>query len=94
MKKNSKFQLIDGIFTANDAKKILNSMISNKIKYHDLEGFSNNIRFNLDSSHSKKRIEELHSLQSNINQILQNAELDGHAIELKCQFEIKITQNV
>lgn len=90
MKTTSKFQLIDGVFTPDDAKNILNSMISNKIQHHDLEGFSNVIRFNLNPAHSKKRIEELNEIKSTINRLLNEIESNEQVVELKCEFEIKV----
>ncbi len=90
MKKNSKFQLINGVFTPDDAKNLLNSMIISKIQYHDLEGFSNSIRFNLNPSHSKNRIEELNNMKSTINQLLNKIQSNEQVVELKCEFEIKI----
>ncbi len=90
MNNQSKFQLIDGTFTSDDAKKILNSMILNKIQYHELEGFSNTIRFNLNPSHSKKRIQELNDMKSTLNLLLNEIESNEQVVELKCEFEIKI----
>ncbi len=90
MNNQSKFQLIDGTFTSDDAKKILNSMILNKIQYLELEGFSNTIRFNLNPSHSKKRIQELNDMKSTLNLLLNEIESNEQVVELKCEFEIKI----
>jgi hypothetical protein len=66
MEKDFQFQLIDGEFTPAGATKVLFPLINDKIKYHTLENFSNEIRFEKDSSNSKKRIIELGQVQEEI----------------------------
>lgn len=90
MIENPEFNLIKGTFSPEQAKNILNSLINSKINFHNLEDFSNSIRFSLDDSYSKKRIEELNEMKIIINQLMSNADLKGHKVEMKCQFEIKL----
>ena len=56
MENDFQFQLIDGEFTPAGAAKVLFPLINNKINYHSLESFSNEIRFEKDATNSKKRI--------------------------------------
>ena len=55
MTENPEFKLIKGTFSPEQAKIILNSLINSKINFHNLEDFSNSIRFNSDDSYSKKK---------------------------------------
>jgi hypothetical protein len=84
------FKLVDGSFTPEEAKTVINSLIDSKIKFHNLEDFSNNIRFNSDSSHSKKRVEQLNEIKKEINLLMTEANSNGQLVELKCHFEISI----
>lgn len=52
-------KLIDGVFTPNEAKSLLVTMIDNKINYHKLDDFSFHIRTDRHPHHSKQRVEEL-----------------------------------
>jgi hypothetical protein len=47
MQNKSEHKLIDGIFEPDEAKNMLNSLINNKINFHNLEDFSNSIRFDI-----------------------------------------------
>jgi len=88
MEKDFKFQLIDGEFTPAGAAKVLFPLINNKINYHSLESFSNEIRFDKDVTNSKKRIAELQEVQLQIQELLEKAEDIG--LKLKISSQIKI----
>ena len=59
MKNNQEIKLIDGIFSVEDADKVITKLINYKIDYHIREDFSNHIRFNNNIEHSNIRVEEL-----------------------------------
>jgi hypothetical protein len=90
MNKNLDFKLVNGTFNADDAKTVVNSLIESKINHHNLEDFSNSIRFNSDSSHSKKRIIELNEINTKLNEIIAEAGKNDKIVELNCHFEINI----
>lgn len=60
MNNNQQIKLIDGIFSVEDADKIITKLINYKIDYHIREDFSNHIRFNNNIEHSNIRVEELY----------------------------------
>lgn len=53
------FQLVEGEYAPIEAQKILLGLINSKINFHQLEHFSNEIRFNDKTSHSKQRVKSL-----------------------------------
>jgi hypothetical protein len=59
MNNNQQIKLIDGIFSVEDADKVITKLINYKIDYHIREDFSNHIRFNNNIEHSNIRVEEL-----------------------------------
>lgn len=91
MKNESQHKLIEGGFEPNEARTLLNSLINNKISFHSLEDFSSQIRFNKDTEHSKKRIEELIKMKSLINTVINQAEIEKYTLNIKCM--VKITLN-
>lgn len=65
-------QLIDGDFTAHNAKDLLLELLSQKINYHKIRKFNNEVRFGNDKEHSKKRIEALIEEKENLIEWLQS----------------------
>ena len=59
MKKNQEIKLIDGLFSVEDADKVITKLINYKIDYHIREDFSNHIRFNNNIEQSNNRVQEL-----------------------------------
>lgn len=90
MKETSTYKLIKGVFTPQDAAHILLEMINNKINYHNLRVFSMKERFNEDSSHSDKRIEELKLLAKQLRKTLESVEQDNQLVEIDCTINLII----
>jgi|688.fasta_scaffold750258_2 hypothetical protein len=93
MDTKSNFKLIDGEFSADEAKTILMSLINNKIDFHNLFTFSNHIRFNKDPEASKKRIEELMKSREDIIELTKVAQLEGYSFQMKSTVEIELVKN-
>lgn len=89
MENEFEFELVNGNFNPEEAKTVINSLINSKINFHNLEDFSNSIRFNSDSSNSKIRIEQLNEIKTKINQLLTEANSKNLSVELNCHFEVK-----
>lgn len=77
MKNEQGFKLIDGVFTPEEVGKVITALIDSKINYHNLEDFSNHIRFNNDLSYSKIRVGELIEAKVNITNLLEVAKAKG-----------------
>lgn len=73
MENNNEYKLIDGVFSAEDADRIITALINYKIDYHNREDFSNHIRFNKNIEHSKKRIQELTETSKQIKSIIKSS---------------------
>lgn len=90
MKNKFEFKLIEGNFSSKDAANVVFPLINKKINFHSLEGFSNEIRFSIDPSHSKARIKALQAAQSSIEELLASAEYKGMKVRINCSIEIEI----
>jgi hypothetical protein len=83
MKSNLTFDLIDGTFNPVEAKRVLFTLIKDKINFHELEIFSTNERYGIDLPNSKTRIKDLNKALVNIEEVINELE--------KSNFEIKIS---
>lgn len=88
----NEFILINSTFTPIDANNILSEFIKSKINYHKLDDFSQHIRFNRDSQHSKNRIEELKAAQQELKEIVEKAKSMGLNLSIKSTVHIEFTK--
>ena len=90
MEQDQNFKLIDGIFTAEEAEKVLTTLLNYKIDYHNREDFSNHIRFNQSIEHSKKRIQELNSTKDDIKKMIQESKKEGYKLIINSNITIRL----
>lgn len=88
MEKEYQFKLIEGQFAPLEAGKVLFSLINNKINYHNLEKFSNQIRFDEENPHSKIRLENLSAASNYIKDLINEASQKN--MELKIEGVVQI----
>ena len=90
MENNKEHKLIDGIFSAEDADRVLTTLLNYKIDYHNREDFSNHIRFNKDIEHSKKRIQELTETKEQIKELIQKSKSENIKFVIKSNISIEL----
>ena len=91
---SSQFVLIDGTFSPENAKKLLSSLISNKIQFHNLDDFSTKIRFdNDDDSKSKSRIEALTKTRDELFYLIELAQKINMDIVIDSKIDIRFEPN-
>lgn len=66
----NQFKLIEGVFTPSDAKKVLYSLIQNKINYHNVEILATQERSDGDVSHSEARVVSLMAMKGKLKELL------------------------
>ena len=67
-------KLIDGTFTPAEAKRVLITLINDKINYHELERFSHFERYGHEPLHSIERITALRNERSRLIESIREAE--------------------
>lgn len=77
------FKLIDSTFSPIEANNVLSDLIKSKISYHKLDDFSQHIRFERDSQHSKNRIEQLQATQEELREFINIAKANGVNLTIK-----------
>ncbi len=86
--RHSSIQLIDGEFSIEEAKEILNTLINNKIVFHQRKNFSNNERFGCDHEVSVKRIPQLIQCRNQVMELLEQKEKSGKTLRITSTIEI------
>jgi len=96
MKVESKneIKLIDGVFTPNEAKSIIVTMIDNKIKYHKLDDFSYHIRKNRHPHHSEQRIAELVDTKNELRNWIDTVQQYSTQLKIKGTITIELDENI
>lgn len=92
MQKVYNYKFIDGIFTIDDADKLLIALLNYKIDYHDREDFSNYIRFNHEIAHSKVRIQELLSTKDEVKQVIASAKEKNKKLVINSTLTIRLEE--
>lgn len=83
-----KFKLVEGTFNAEDSEEILLTLIEQKIKFHELKSFSNEVKTGNKHTESLNKVAELNETRAKIKQLL-NSEANKYA-----EFNILSTINI
>ena len=95
MENTQDYKLIDGIFTCEEAEKVLIALFNYKIDYHNREDFSNHIRFNKNIEHSQKRIVELTQTKEAIQKMIAESKSNNFNLVINSTVTISLEkQNV
>ncbi|HEX7366048.1 MAG TPA: hypothetical protein VF273_03075 [Pelobium sp.] len=71
-----KFKLIEGHFSAKDAREILLLFIAEKIKFHELKSFSEEVKTGVKSKEAAIKVQELKNTRNKIMELI-SVESDG-----------------
>lgn len=81
-------KLIDGKFSAKEAKEILLNMINNKIQFHTNRDFSSEIRFGTPEVNSRERLIELRETKKKILSLLEEAKNNNQILRIHSSIEV------
>ncbi|WP_457271838.1 hypothetical protein [Pedobacter sp. UYEF25] len=87
MKEN--FKLIEGVFSAKEAKEILLTLIGEKIKFHELKSFSDEVKIGRKNQGSLSKIEELKTTRFNLVAFLKGSEISDENFLVHAFIEIE-----
>ena len=85
-----KIQLIEGTFNAIDAAEVLLSLVTYKIKFHNLQLLHPQESDGFSRAQSEKRIAELKNAKNRITQIIMEARDKGTLLEINSDIDIKL----
>lgn len=82
--------LVKGVFTPEEAKEVLLTLLNHKINFYRMKNFSSEERFGKADTGSTKRLSELYESRSQVVSLLANAASLGYKLEINSL--INITQ--
>lgn len=85
MKNQKIFKLIDGRFSSNESREILQNVFSSKIQFHQIKNFSSRERFGKDDETALIRIPQLNNSLKEIIELIREAEKNGEQVEIKSE---------
>lgn len=90
MNKTEILTLIDGEFTIDDAKDILNNIILSKIDFHSIKNWSSQERFGEEDAVAQKRIPELRNELKKLVLIMEEAKVNNKKLVVKSEINISL----
>jgi len=92
MENVTEIKLVKGEFTPDEAKEVLFSLVMSKIRFHQLEVFSNGERNIGDIDYSEKRITELENSKIVIDSKINEAISKMKRIKINGTIEIEVLE--
>ena len=86
----SDYQLISGVFTADEAKEILMTLIQDKINFHQRNELSRRERFGEPGAAAGKRIMELKKTRTDLAALLEKAGAASQQLVINCTIEVNM----
>lgn len=77
--KTEQYDLIKGVFEAEEAKEILLYLIDGKIQFHNRRIFSDRIKFGTENTDSVNRVKELEEMRERILKVIGDSKLSIHS---------------
>lgn len=93
MSRLKKFNLIDGIFTSEDATEILRHFFSEKIKFHEQRKFGLFERQGVVCEFSEKRLKELKKDNAELMETITHAHLAGKTLKITSHIEVELVDD-
>ena len=92
IEKKQKIQLVEGIFSFEEAAEVLFSLLMHKIKFHSLQILNNQSSTEDELRHSNLRIEELKESKTLVKDMILRARDEGYNLEIDSAISIKLTR--
>ncbi|NMM47486.1 hypothetical protein [Marinigracilibium pacificum] len=90
IKEEVNYKLIDGQFSVEEAKEVLNALYRNKIRFHQEQRLSIYEREGRDTSSTELRIAELKTEREKVRDLLKLIESDEVVIQINGTIDVKI----
>ncbi|MEM1260624.1 MAG: hypothetical protein AAGH81_19015 [Bacteroidota bacterium] len=87
---SEEIQLIEGTFSPIEAADVLLSLVTYKIKFHNLQLLGMDEKNGVSKEQSERRIAELKEAKSRITEIIMEARNRGTSIEIKSNINITL----
>ncbi|MBL6448244.1 hypothetical protein JMN32_18160 [Fulvivirga sp. 29W222] len=85
----TRFDLIKGVFTPEEAHEIMTNLLMKKINFHEMRDLSQQIRFGLKDETSLQRIEELKASLVTLQELVKKAKLSERNLKLESNLSVE-----
>ncbi|HET8902622.1 MAG TPA: hypothetical protein VFN16_01345 [Saccharospirillum sp.] len=85
---STQHQLIDGVFSPDDARSILMALIEHKIQFHERDGWSKKERLGKTDEHGARRIRQLQQTKADLADLIDAAGDSAERLAIRCTIEI------
>lgn len=89
--KNHKTTLIEGTFRPEKARTIITELVNQKINFHNLTKFSNEVRFGIDRENSENRARELQLAKNKFVEWLEALDTNDR-IKIHCDIHFEVIE--
>lgn len=86
-----KVKLIQGKFSAEEAREILLNMIGSKVQFHTIKDFSSEIREGSPDFNSRERLSELRKAKDKVIALLEKAEKENMEVNIESSIQISFS---
>ena len=93
MEVTKKLTLIEGSFTAEEAKEILLNVFSTKINFHEMKNFSSQERFGMEDEIAQMRIPKLKNEIENVLELVSVADLNKNKLVITSEINISLSES-
>jgi hypothetical protein len=93
MKNTKELKLIDGHFSAEEAREILMNVFIGKINFHENKNFSSEERFGKEDVTALKRIPELQRSMDIISKIIDEAKQNNETLQITSDVHISLSKS-
>ncbi len=85
------YQLISGVFTADEANEILMTLFQDKISFHKRNELSRRERFGEPDVAGQKRVAELKKTKTDVAAMIEQARSSGQQLVINCTVEVTLS---
>ena len=85
---STQHQLIDGVFSSDDARSILMALIEHKIQFHERDGLSKKERLGKTDESGARRIRQLQQTKADLTDLIDAAGDSAERLAIRCTIEI------
>lgn len=92
VKNQQVYKLIEGKFSSEESREILQSIFLSKIRFHQMKNFSSKERFGKDDETATVKIPKLNNTLDEILKFIKKAEESGKQFDIKSEITISVVE--
>jgi hypothetical protein len=88
----NEYSLISGVFSPDEARELLMTLIADKLSFHQRNNWSRQERFGKTSAAGEKRVAELLQTKADLIELIEEAAGSGKQLAINCNIEATLSQ--